>query len=232
MKIGLICDIHGNHLALQAVLNAAAIAEVEYLLVGGDLVGYYFEPRRVWDMLQNWDFYAVRGNHELMLERAYADPSFLATVDTRYGSGLRLAIEQFSPDCLASLWELPSQLNFQLDSCNILLCHGSPWDTNQYIYPDASMQLLDRCAKSQCTFVVLGHTHYPMIKKVGQTVIVNPGSVGQPRNRVLGAHWALLDTKTQRITLRCETYDATSLVAEAKKRHPDIPYLSKILENS
>jgi putative phosphoesterase len=230
MKIGLLCDIHGNHLALHAALNAAAAADVECLLVGGDLVGYYFEPLRVWEMLRTWDFHAVRGNHEDMLERAYVDPTFLATVDARYGSGLRVTIEQFSSDNISLLLKLPTQLHIQLNNCSILLCHGSPWDNNKYVYPDAPQELLDNCASSKYDFVILGHTHYPMIKKVGNTVIVNPGSVGQPRNRVLGAHWALLDTDTRTINLHCEQYDASSLVKEAKKRHPDIPYLSEILE--
>ena len=67
MRIALLGDIHGNSFALAAVLEAARAAHVEKLLITGDFVGYYFWPREVLDMLDDWDVAAVRGNHEDML---------------------------------------------------------------------------------------------------------------------------------------------------------------------
>jgi putative phosphoesterase len=229
MKLALLADIHGNYLALRAVLDAAISSGVERLLVAGDLVGYYFEPFKVWGALNEWDFLAVRGNHENMLEKAYNDPHFLAEVDARYGSGLRVAIKQFPASQLSLLWQLPKAQTIQVDACRIQLCHGSPWDTDQYIYPDASTDLLERCATSDHDVVVLGHSHYPMLHEVGRTLVVNPGSVGQPRNRVSGAHWGLLDTDTRTVELRVEPYDMAALISDCRRRHPELPYLSEIL---
>ncbi len=229
MKLALLADIHGNHHALQAVLDAASGAGVERLLVAGDLIGYYFEPLRVWEMLQQWDFWAVRGNHEDMLEKTFADPDFLSVVDARYGTGLRMAIDQFPAAELSTLLQLPDTLDVQVGSCRIKLCHGSPWDTEQYIYPDAPAAMLERCASSNHEVVVLGHTHHPMQCEVGGTVVVNPGSVGQPRNRVPGAHWALLDTETSTVELRVEQYDMLPILDECHRRHPELPYLSEVL---
>ena len=232
MKLALLADVHGNYLALRAVLDAANAAGVEKLLVAGDLVGYYFEPFKVWEALGDWDFLAVRGNHENMLKRAYRDPNFLAEVESRYGSGLRVAIEQFSAAQLSLLWELPQTQTIQVDDCSIQLCHGSPWDTDQYIYPDACAALLERCARVGYNVVVLGHSHYPMLHEVGRTLVVNPGSVGQPRNRVSGAHWGLLDTDDCTVELRVERYDMTALISDCRQRHPELPYLSEILLRS
>ena len=229
MKLALLADIHGNHLALRAVLDAAATAGVKRLLVAGDLVGYYFEPLRVWKMLQEWDYFAVRGNHEEMLEKAYNDRRFLAAVDARYGSGLSVAIEQFSATQLALLWQMPETLTVQIDACRILLCHGSPWDTDHYVYPNASTDLLERCASPDHDVVVLGHSHYPMLHEIGRKIVVNPGSVGQPRNRVMGAHWALLNSETRSVELRVESYDMAALVDDCRLRHPELPYLSEVL---
>ena len=67
MKLGLLGDIHSNNLALQAVLAAASSSGVEKLLITGDLVGYYYAPLEVLEMLQPWDRHIVRGNHEDML---------------------------------------------------------------------------------------------------------------------------------------------------------------------
>jgi putative phosphoesterase len=232
MKIGLLGDIHGNDIALEAVLTSACQLGVERLLITGDLVGYYFAPNRVMELLEPWNKAMVRGNHEEMLSSIMKDPSRLPKLETKYGSGLRMALEQLSPDQLSGLTGLPATLNVEIDSTRFLLCHGSPWDVDQYIYPDAPGDVLGRCASLEIDMVVMGHTHYPMVRKVGATLLVNPGSTGQPRNRQPGAHWGVYDTSTHEVSLRCETYDHLHLVEEARRRHPDIPYLAGVLERT
>lgn len=229
MKIGLLGDIHGNHLALQAVLAAASSSGAEKLLVTGDLIGYYYAPLQVLELLRPWDSHVVRGNHENMLNTARTDSAFLAQVDARYGSGLRIAIEQLGEQQLDALCNLPHPLELAINGCKIMLCHGTPWDNDQYAYPDAQPELLERCAVSGFDLVVLGHSHYPMQKKIGKTLVVNPGSVGQTRNRQPGAHWAIFDTTSRNLEFRQEQYDSFALVREAQQRHPELPYLADVL---
>lgn len=229
MKIGLMGDIHANHVALKAVLQSAALSGVETLLVTGDLVGYYFFPSEVLELLRPWKRFIVRGNHEEMLHTARSDEDFLFRMTCRYGSGLRTAIDQLDEQSLNELCTLPHPMQLEIEGCNILLCHGSPWDINRYVYPDSGTLELEGCAVGEFDLVVQGHTHYPMHMNIGRTLLVNPGSVGQPRNRQPGAHWALFDTELREITMRCETYDAEPLTRESRRRHPDIPYLSEVL---
>lgn len=232
MRLGLLGDVHGNHLALQAVLAAASSAGVEKLLITGDLIGYYFAPRQVLELLSPWDKCMVRGNHEDMLSAARSDPDSLLQVDARYGTGLRTALEQLNEQQLDELCGLPRTQQLDIGGCRILLCHGTPWDNDQYVYPDAQAELLMRCAMPEFDLVVLGHTHYPMLQKIGRTQVVNPGAVGQPRNRRPGAHWALFDTTSREVSLRCEAYDAGPMIMESRRRHPDIPYLAEVLERT
>ncbi len=232
MRIGLIGDIHGNYRALQAVLEAASANNVVRLLVTGDLVGYYFAPLQVLDLLSGWDRDVVRGNHEAMLSAARSDPAYLAKVEARYGSGLRVAIDQLSSMQLDELCALPHPLELDIDGVRVLLCHGAPWDLDRYIYPDADPGLIARCALETYDFVVMGHTHYPMLKRIGKTVVVNPGSVGQPRDRKPGACWALFDTEDHTVELRRESYDPFDLVHECQLRHPELPYLSEVLQRT
>jgi len=229
MKLGLLGDIHGNHLALQAVLAAASSTGVEKLLVTGDLVGYYDAPLQVVEQLQPWERHVVRGNHEDMLNVARSDPEFLTQVDARYGTGLRSAIEQLGEQQLDELCSLPHPLELLIDGRRILLCHGAPWDNDQYVYPDAQPELLERCAVQEFDLVVLGHSHYPMSHRIGKTLVVNPGSVGQPRNRQPGAHWAILDTANCSLQFCREAYDSTALVEECRQSHPELPYLAEVL---
>lgn len=229
MKLALLGDFHGNHLALQAVLAAASLSGVEKLLITGDLVGYYDAPLQVLDLLRPWDRHLVRGNHEDMLIVALTNPSFQAQVKARYGTGLSTAIEQLGVQQIDELCNLPHPLELVIDGCRILLCHGAPWDIDQYVYPDAKQELLERCAIQDFDLVVLGHTHYPMQQQIGKTLVVNPGSVGQPRNRQPGAHWAIFDTASRNLEFHQELYDSSALLRECRQRHPELPYLSEVL---
>ena len=229
MKLALMGDIHGNQLALQAVLEAAAAVKVDRLLVTGDLVGYYFAPLRVLELLSSWTCDVVRGNHEEMLSKARSDGAYLATVEARYGSGVQIALKQLSSTQLDSLCSLPHPLELDIDGSRILLSHGAPWDLDKYIYPDGDQEMLAECLPQDYDLVVMGHTHYPMLKRIGNTAVVNPGSVGQPRDRKPGACWALFNTKDHSIEFRRESYDSSSLVRECQLRHPELPYLSEVL---
>jgi putative phosphoesterase len=232
MKLALMGDIHGNIQALRTVLDAVTRENIEKLLITGDLVGYYFSPLEVVELLGEWDVEIVRGNHEEMLKTALKDPNYLLSVDARYGTGLRVAFEQLSSEQIERLCELDHPLHLSFDGVKILLCHGSPWDFDQYIYPNAEKALLTKCAISEYDLVVMGHTHYPMQLMIGSTLIVNPGSVGQPRNRYPGAHWAIFDTVSRSIEFRCESYDMTHLIRECRERNPNLPYLANVLERT
>jgi predicted phosphodiesterase len=168
-----------------------------------------------------------------MLTRSRVDPEYLADVGRRYGSGLEEAIRQLPETVLDELCGLPHPLPLELDRRKILLCHGAPHDLDCYLYPDGDLLTIDPLSLAGYDLVVTGHTHYPMQRRLGEkTLLVNPGSVGQPRNRRPGAHWALYDTESGEVSFFCEHYDYKPLQIEARKRHPELPYLADVLERT
>ena len=230
MKLGLLSDIHGNCYALKAVLDALKCKDVDTLIITGDFVGYYFWPAEVFNLLKNWDVVAVCGNHDRMLESAINDKSYRLKVLKKYGSGLDIALKELDKKTIRWLMHLPNLLRYETKDGDVLLCHGSPWDGDEYVYPDLNDESLNRYAGLKARWVVQGHTHYPMHKKIGDISVINPGSVGQPRNRQTGAQWALLDTESGEVTHFCEQYDLSKVIKESDKRHPEITYLTNILE--
>ena len=70
MKIAVLSDIHGNHLALREVLDDASRLDVGELFVLGDSVGYYYHPDKVLEQLTAWQMEMIQGNHEPMLQTA------------------------------------------------------------------------------------------------------------------------------------------------------------------
>lgn len=231
MKVGLISDIHGNATALAAVLDAARAENVQRLICAGDFVGYYYEPEKCMDLLKGWEIESIRGNHEDMLFQLLKDPALDLKVKKKYGSALTMATEQLSGEQIKYLKSLPESKIIKINQKNILVCHGSPWDANYYIYPDANEEIFSRCASYGFDYIILGHTHYPLKVRNSQTWIINPGSVGQPRGKKRGvAHWAIIDI-VEDVCVHYETkYDVSDVIAQVKKYDPDIAYLSSILQ--
>lgn len=232
MRLGLIGDIHGNAGALKAVLEAARVEGIDALCVTGDLVGYYYEPDRVLDLLADWTYCAVRGNHEDMLLAMERDPRLRTYYLAKYGSGLEHALEKLDQDALTVLERLPRTRMLDFAGRSLLLAHGTPWDTDEYLYPDAAPAIMERVAESGADFIVLGHTHHQFDREVSGRLIVNPGSVGQPRDRKPGAAWSILEVETGSITHRRENYDIGVVMAAARHYDPDLPYNWTVLSRA
>ena len=232
MKVGILADVHGNADALAVTLDAARAQGVRRLLCCGDLVGYYYEPGRCLDLLALWDVECVRGNHEDMLMRLQEEPALAGEFRKRFGSGLSVAASELTVGQLRGLGDLPAQKTFVIDGKTILLCHGAPWDTNEYVYPESDASVLARCAALGTDFVVMGHTHCQMEARIGSGVLLNPGSVGQPRRGSPGAQWALCDFATGVCELRTEPYDCAAVAAHARATDAHYPFLWEILERT
>lgn len=230
MRIGLLSDVHGNANALAAVLDSARGQDVQRLICAGDLVGYYYEPHKCLDLLAEWDVECVRGNHEDMLFRLMQDPTLDKDIRKKYGSALAMSASLLTPGQLDYLSNLPARKVITVQGKTFLLCHGAPWDTDCYIYPDAGEEVFYRCAEGGHDYVVLGHTHYQLSVKCGDTLIVNPGSIGQPRGKRRGAaHWAIIDIQSGEYVPQETEYDSSTVIAQARKYDPEVSYLSTIL---
>jgi len=230
VRYALLADIHANSYALEAALKSVERKNIKTLLIAGDFIGYYFWPVETFKLLESWNVIAVSGNHDTMFKKEIQDNRLRDSINTKYGSGLNVAMDELSKKDIDWLINLPNSCEFKANNEKILICHGSPWDEDEYIYPDSKDKLLDRYANLEVKWVVQGHTHYPMLEKIGNVTVINPGSVGQPRNRQVGAQWAMLDTASNTVEHYCEKYDLNSVVSESKKRHPEIPYLADVLE--
>ena len=94
MKVAVISDIHANHLAFEAVLKQFNKDNVESILVAGDLIGYYYWPHKIIDIIMEDDrFFCIRGNHERMLKEAIEDEIMLLKYRKKYGSCFDVCIE-------------------------------------------------------------------------------------------------------------------------------------------
>lgn len=223
MKIALLSDIHGNGYALDAVIKAAHEEGVAHFLITGDFIGYYYNIDHIMSVLDKIDYDAVRGNHEDMY-RALSDDND-RSITARYGH----SFDRCKAVDISSLLNLPEKKELGIDGRSILLCHGTPWDHDAYMYPDAPDEMVNRVFEYHKDMVVYGHTHYQISWKHGDQWIVNPGSVGQPRDYKPGASWALWNTESNAVELRREAYDIQAVIEDCMKYDPDHHFLRDVL---
>lgn len=228
MKIGLIADIHGNADALEAVLRDASECGVSEFLVAGDLVGYYYDIEHVLELLKSWKWHAVRGNHEEMLKLWRREIQHERLYE-KYGSGFSVTCKKLTAEQLDFLENLPHPQELLKCGKRVLLCHGAPWSVEEYVYPDASSAKKECMAEGGHDIVVFGHTHYPVLWNIGNVTVVNPGSVGQPRDYGLSASWAIWVVHTNRVEFRRVPYDPSKVIKSCELYDRHLPYLTEVL---
>ncbi len=202
MKLALMADIHGNFSALQAVV--ADLPSVDRLMVAGDVLGYYPLFNQCLELLGQSQAVSVLGNHEAMLRGDIETPNH--PILSWYSE---LFSRKASTATLQWLAQLPSSRTFD-DMPGLMLCHGSPWGINEYLYPDS--EGLKRFKGKSWQTVVIGHTHRQMDVNVDGCRIINPGSVGQPRDGDLRAAYALLDTCNGNLQFKRVPYSNSDIV--------------------
>ena len=116
----------------------------------GDIVGYYYHPDKILEVLSEWSFDLIKGNHEKILEDVITDASLSESIRLKYGSGHQEAIKKLTKEQLAFLKGLPETKSVRFDNTSLLMCHGSPW-SNDII----STQIVRRKSYSN---VILRHT--------------------------------------------------------------------------
>jgi putative phosphoesterase len=232
MKLAVISDIHGNYDALHKVLKKAKNEKVEHLLVLGDIVGYYYHSDKILELLSEWSFDIIKGNHETILENLISDPLIGESIRLKYGSGHKEALTKLSRKQLDFLIGLPETKTVKFNDVSILMCHGSPWSNDFYIYPDCKNEIVIKCDSKEHDVVLIGHSHYPFAIKTGHSILINPGSVGQSRQVGGKANWTILNTKNGCFQMMVTDYNTANLLNEIEKRDADIKYLSDVLKRT
>jgi putative phosphoesterase len=230
MKVGVISDIHGNQYALEAVLQTAKKEGVEKLLVLGDIVGYYYHPELVLHMLSGWDYEIIKGNHEVILQDLKENKIDSEVLKDKYGRGHEQALKNMDSETQRWLFSLPSQKTIVIDKVSFQLNHGSPFSIDEYIYPDASIEQLEKCDSKDHDFVLIGHSHYSFSHQCSNSILINCGSIGQSRQKGGLAYWVVINTADKSFKIKTTPYNTSKLLEEIQLFESKVGYSSKILQ--
>ena len=217
MRYLVLSDIHSNLEALEAVLKASAAQKCDGVIVLGDLVGYGADPNAVVDRIRSLDPVAVvRGNHDKVASGLDTADDFNPMARAA-ASWTQAALSNARIEYLRDLPAGPQLVNNFLE-----ICHGSPVDEDLYVVADVdAIRSINATRRQLCLF---GHTHVALTASVDQRqrleiltpqgnpefetmlrpgvkYLVNPGSVGQPRDGDSRAAYAIADVDEACITL-------------------------------
>jgi putative phosphoesterase len=185
VKIAIISDLHGNYEAMRSLPDG-----YDELWVLGDLVNYGPEPEAVVDFVKAESTAVVRGNHDHSL--AYeVDPRCtpryqkMADITRRYSASV---LKQEQKEFLRAL---PLKVELKRQDTRFYLCHARPSDPLYGYCPAQSDESVRELGGVNADVLLVGHTHTPFVRQVGNRLVVNPGSLGQPKTGKSDACYAI-----------------------------------------
>lgn len=186
MKIGIISDVHCNHVGLLQALDV--LGDVDELICLGDSIYEYRFSNEVVRILRDRGAHSILGNHE---------EGFLGPQGVRAREP-----DWIDRSLLQWLAARPNRLELNAGGKRLLVVHSTPWEPRGiYVYPHSS--LLERFGEADADFVLYGHTHHQLVRRIGKVLIINPGSAGEARDSSNGRQLscAMLDTVTEEVVV-------------------------------
>jgi predicted phosphodiesterase len=205
MRVAALYDVHGNLPALEAVLADVHEADVDHVIVGGDVVPGPM-PRETVACLLNLDlpteFIQGNGDREVVARMRGIETG---TVPEKFREVMEWVAEQLEPEYEQLLASWPKTVRVDVPGIGgVLFCHATPRnDTDIFTRLTPADRLLPLFDGAGAPLVICGHSHMQFDRRIGQTRVVNAGSVGMPFGEP-GAYWLLLGPDVQ---LRRTSYD-------------------------
>lgn len=223
MKICIFADIHGNNEAFTKMIERES-GEAELFIFAGDIFGYFYGQKEIIDRFMSMpNLVAIKGNHE----KYYLSGQEKEKLIDKYGSSYRIALRD---EQLRYIEKLSNKAELKVEEKSIGIFHGGPSDyLEQRLYPD-SLDRIDQVVNSlNYDYLILGHTHYQLLYETKGMLVINPGSLGQPRDGK-GFSYCLLDTETGNCTYKKVEVKVSALLKAVEKQDSD-KYVFKYLRN-
>ncbi len=182
VRVGIVSDIHCNGAGLSEALSL--MGDLDELVCLGDSIYEYRFSNEVVRILKEREAQVILGNHE---------ECFFGPLGAR-----ARARDGVDPELALWLASRPHRSELRAGGKTLLLVHSTPWEPRgAYVHPESA--LLARFAEAEADFVLYGHTHAQIVRRVGRVLVINPGSAGDARDHRNGGQLscAVLDTASE-----------------------------------
>lgn len=239
-RVAIFGGVYSNHLALRAAIDDARRRGCERLLCLGDLGAFGPNPDKVFPLLIDAGVLVMQGNYDHSIghdlpdcQCGYTDPAdnHFARLSYRY------TYQKTSPRWRAWLRGLPRELRFRLGGKRVLCCHGSPRQTNEFLWESTTpTHLLEKfCDDHDADVIVATHTGLPWSRRLSDgRLFVNCGALGRPANdgttqvsyAILSA---VLDATSEALVEQVAvSYDHEALAEEMAREDLPVPFIETI----
>lgn len=229
MKLLVFSDIHGNSYALDTLLKKMNSLEYDKVVFCGDIFGYYYNQKEILQKLTNIEnIIWLKGNHDEYFLNLYSNSSAKEYFIKNYGhsyDNLDSTYNKTDADLISSL---SSHHILTTANCSIGIFHGTPDNPLEgRLYPNTVIG--NPSVYHNFDIVILGHTHCRMVRLEGSTLIVNSGSLGQPRDGS-GYSYSIIDTAYKSVIFGNVHFNKTLLYNQIDKYDPTLKKLKAVLE--
>lgn len=220
MEYVIFSDVHGNSYVLRELLKREGSSTNKRFIFCGDICGYYYDAEECIRLLERIpDLITVRGNHDQYYLEAYDNNDMTERLVQKYGSSYRSKNENI----YSYIEKMPVSMDIEIRGREVYIQHGSNLDPIEgRVYPDAKLDNLRNDA-----VYIAGHTHYQMFKRVNNTLWINPGSLGQPRDGK-GFVYCVMDENFNVVYHRIDI-NISPLIQKVKLKDSENKYLEEVL---
>lgn len=216
MRIAVISDIHSNIYALEAVLKDIETKNIDKIICTGDLVGYHTHPNEVVNLIREKNIETVMGNHDLKTAMGK-----IKSTNGLEGEELdkvlisNYAVEKTDDESKEFLKSLPESIVLEVEGKTIRFVHGSPRGVAEYL-KENSKEAEEVMMELSEDILVSGHTHSAYVKKYGDRLLINAGSIGKPKKGIPDSEYVIMDIENMEIDVTIENvkYDVESIIKD------------------
>lgn len=209
MKIALISDIHANAFYFKTLLENIKKEKVDKIVCLGDLIGYYNAPNEVINICRDNNIICIQGNHEEYI---------LGTLKYRKEKENIYNIEEhkkiLSIENHIFIEQMPRELVIEYEGITMYCTHALPDNSAKYLY--SPNEMIDKYIKGY-DYYCSGHTHIAYIQYKKGTCLINPGSIGQPRDYSTIPSYALINMKSRDVTIKKIEVDVEAYVKDLRE---------------
>lgn len=208
MKIILISDIHANGFYFSTLLKYIMEEKADRIICLGDLVGYYDEPNEVINLCRDNNIECIQGNHE---EYLLGELNYRKDKEDIYR--IQVHKELLTINNKKFIEQMPKEIIINYQGVSMYCTHALPMNTSKYLYNPNDMS--DDCIKGY-DYYCSGHTHIPYIQYKYGTCIINPGSIGQPRDYTSMPSYAVVDIAKKEVTIKKVEVEKKTYISHLK----------------
>ena len=189
-KLAIFSDIHANLPAMEVVAAHLKAGGYDGVYCLGDLGGYASQPNEVQAVIEEMGCPTVLGNYDegVGFNKDNCGCNYVKPFDVEMSEiSFQWTLKQTTDKNKAWLRTLPRELRLTVEGWRVLLCHGSPVSTTEYLFETRSEPYLQKFTAggrndAQADVIIFGHTHVPYHRAVDGVDFINTGSVGRPKD--------------------------------------------------